>query len=176
MRIPPGPQLGFVAQSVEQRTLNPKMEVRSLTGPSRKSAFRRRRGGKTRDCYSRERRFESCRRSLVPPWSKQRMTPGSQPGGAGSSPAGGFSHDRLLAVGKLAIPPAPDAGDRRFESCRPDSRGRGAAVLASLMSSRSWVRIPPAPLAPGVAGERGRRAARSAARACSSSYNRSATG
>lgn len=51
---------------------------------------------------------------------------------------------RLLAVGELATPPAPEAGDRRFDSCQPDLRGRGAAVLASLMSSRPWVRIPPA--------------------------------
>ena len=35
-------------------------------------------------------------------------------------------------------------GDRRFDSGRPDLRGRGAAVLASLMSSRPWVRIQPA--------------------------------
>ena len=55
---------------------------------------------------------------------------------------------RLLAVGELATPPASGAGDRRFDSCQPDLRGRGAAVLASLMSSRSWVRIPPA-LPPG---------------------------
>ena len=55
---------------------------------------------------------------------------------------------RLLAVGELATPPASGAGDRRFDSCQPDLRGRGAAVLASLMSSRPWVRIPPA-LPPG---------------------------
>lgn len=29
--------------------------------------------------------------------------------------------DRLLGVGKAGIPPALDAGDRRFESDRPDS-------------------------------------------------------
>ena len=51
----------------------------------------------------------------------------------------------LLAVGELATPPALGAGDRRFNSCQPDLRGGGAAVLASLMSSRPWVRIPPAP-------------------------------
>src|SRR3954463_8101892 len=46
--------------------------------------------------------------------------------------------------GSLATPPVSGTGDRRFESCRPDLRGRGAAVPASLMSSRPWVRIPPA--------------------------------
>ena len=49
-----------------------------------------------------------------------------------------------LAVGKQAIPPVSGTGDRWFDSSRPDLRGRGAAVLASLMSSRPWVRIPPA--------------------------------
>src|SRR5713101_5845636 len=44
----------------------------------------------------------------------------------------------------MATPPASGAGDRRFDSCQPDLRGRGEAVLASLMSSRPWVRIPPA--------------------------------
>src|SRR5207244_2438636 len=59
-------------------------------------------------------------------------------------PPGVFTTDRLLAVGELATPPASGAGDRRFDSCQPDLRGRGEAVLASLMSSRPWVRIPPA--------------------------------
>jgi hypothetical protein len=68
------------------------------------------------------------------------MTPGSQPGSCGFESRRRF----FLAVGELATPPALGAGDRRFDSCRPDSRGRGAAVLASLMSSRPWVRIPPA--------------------------------
>src|SRR5207249_8821557 len=78
--------------------------------------------------------------------------------------------DVHLAVGELATPPASGAGDRRFDSCQPDKalacdadtgragsagaaglqRGRGEAVLASLMSSRPWVRIPPALLG-GVA-------------------------
>jgi hypothetical protein len=65
---------------------------------------------------------------------------------------------RPLVVGEQATPPVSGTGDRRFESCRPDihlgafsaTRGRGEAVLASLMSSRSWVRIPPALLG-GVA-------------------------
>lgn len=46
--------------------------------------------------------------------------------------------------GSLATPPVSGTGDRWFDSSRPDLRGRGAAVLASLMSSRPWVRIPPA--------------------------------
>jgi hypothetical protein len=45
-----------------------------------------------------------------------------------------------LAVGESATPPASGAGDRWFDSSRPDlydtKRGGGAAVLASLMSSR----------------------------------------
>jgi hypothetical protein len=69
------------------------------------------------------RRFEPCRRSLIHP----------------------------LAVGKTGIPPDLGSGDRWFDSSRPDLRGRGAAVLASLMSSRSWVRIPPALPVGGVA-------------------------
>jgi hypothetical protein len=60
----------------------------------------------------------------------------------------------LLAVGELATPQAPDAGDRRFDSCQPDLRGGGAAVLASLMSSRPRVRIPPALPPGGVAQPR----------------------
>jgi hypothetical protein len=86
-------------------------------------------------------------RSLPPeshaPVVEVAMTPGPQPGSCGFEPRRGF-HDRLLAVGELGTPPASGAGDRRFDSCRPDLRGRGAAVLASLMSSRPWVRIPPA--------------------------------
>ncbi len=59
-------------------------------------------------------------------------------------------HDvRHLAVGELATPPALEAGDRRFESCSQTLRGGGAVVLASLMSSRPWVQIPPARLQRG---------------------------
>src|SRR5262245_30011398 len=32
----------------------------------------------------------------------------------------GVSIDRQLAVGEMATPPASGAGDRRFDSCRPD--------------------------------------------------------
>jgi hypothetical protein len=96
--------------------------------------------GKTRDCYSRG--------------------AGSIPAAGAPCPRGrtgddaGLSTRKLrvrvppgvlrLAVGELATPPVLGAGDRRFDSCRPDLRGRGEAVLASLMSSRPWVRIPPA--------------------------------
>ena len=45
------------------------------------------------------------------------MTPGSQPGSAGSTPAGGTPQ---LAVGEQATPPTLGVGDRRFDSCRPD--------------------------------------------------------
>src|ERR1700748_1635098 len=60
----------------------------------------------------------------------------------------GTPQEPHLAVGEEANPPALDVGERRFESCQPDLRGGGAAVLASLMSSRPWVRILPAPLWP----------------------------
>ena len=49
-----------------------------------------------------------------------------------------------LPVGETATPPASGAGNRWFDSSQADLRGRGGAVLASLMSSRPWVRIPPA--------------------------------
>ena len=57
-----------------------------------------------------------------------------------------------------ATPPVSGTGDRWFDSSRPDlsqiswrSAVEEPAVLASLMSSRPWVRIPPAPLTGGVA-------------------------
>ena len=75
------------------------------------------------------------------------MTPGPQPGSCGFESRRGYLF--IWSWGSMATPPASGAGDRRFDSCRPDlcapTRGRGAAVLASLMSSRPWVRIPPAP-------------------------------
>jgi hypothetical protein len=49
-----------------------------------------------------------------------------------------------LVVGEWATPPVSGTGDRWFDSSRPDLRGRGVAIPASLMSSRSWVQIPPA--------------------------------
>jgi hypothetical protein len=88
------------------------------------------------------RRFDPCRRS-----SRPRGRTGDDAGPSTRKlrvrvPPGVLR----LAVGELATPPASGAGDRRFDSCRPDLRGRGEAVPASLMSSRSWVRIPPARL------------------------------
>jgi hypothetical protein len=68
-------------------------------------------------------------------------TPGSQPGSCGFNSRRRYQR---LVVGEKATPPASGAGDRWFDSSRPDLRGRGAAVPASLMSSRPWVRIPPA--------------------------------
>jgi hypothetical protein len=73
----------------------------------------------------------------VPPWSSG--------GDAGfSARKRGFESRRgflsRLAVGESATPPASGAGDRWFDSSRPDlvptTRGGGAAFLASLMSSR----------------------------------------
>jgi hypothetical protein len=82
---------------------------------------------------------------LLPPELCRRgragKTPGPQPGSRGFESRRRYSH---LAVGEMATPPVSGTGDRRFDSCRPDLRGRGAAVPASLMSSRPWVRIPPA--------------------------------
>jgi hypothetical protein len=107
--------------------------------------------------------FDSSRRDCVArlvaspravnPWSRVRF-PGDAPrrraGWAGTALIRRtcvvrFHGRRLpLAVGKQAIPPVSGTGDRWFDSSRPDLRGRGVAVLASLMSSRPWVRIPPA--------------------------------
>jgi hypothetical protein len=109
------------------------------------------------------RRFDSCRRSfggrcpwrhgsLIPsrawfesrasdaasPRGRAAVTPGSQPGSAGSSPAGGISFRVFLAVGKTDIPPASGAGDRWFDSSQPDFDAPwGNGCPASLMSSRS---------------------------------------
>ena len=75
----------------------------------------------------------------------------STPRVAGSSPAGELSHSRLV-VGEFGHPTG--FGRRRSQvrvlptrliALSGAARGRGAAVLASLMSSRPWVRIPPAP-------------------------------
>ena len=123
-------------------------------------------------------RFQDFR--LTRPRGLAAVTPGPQPGNAGSIPAGGM---KQLAVGELGHPagfgrrrslvrlqPARLRRDacRRCRLCRrrpqtpstvtdrsrhgsrsePDFERLSAveelAVLASLMSSRSWVRIPPA--------------------------------
>jgi hypothetical protein len=86
------------------------------------------------------------------PVVEREMTPGPQPGSCGFESRRGYQTGRR----EEAIPPASGAGDRRFDSCQPDLRGRGEAVLASLMSSRPWVRIPPALL---LSKNGGRRAA-----------------
>src|SRR6478672_5653452 len=98
-----------------------------------------------------KRRFEPCRRSFVMPPLSSGCDAGFSARKRGfESRRGFFSH---LVVGER--PP------RRFrepetagstpagQTCNTDpsattKRGRGAAVLASLMSSRPWVRIPPA--------------------------------
>jgi hypothetical protein len=90
-------------------------------------------------------RFDACRGhspSASRPRGRTVMTPGPQPGSCGFESRRGCSFPS--GCRGAGTPPASGAGDRRFESCRPDLRGRGAAVLASLMSSRPWVRIPPA--------------------------------
>ena len=104
--------------------------------------FRRGRAGKTRDCYSRERRFEPCRRSLARPRGRSGDDAGPStrklrvripPGVLVSSGCGGAWPPRRRREPETAG--SNPAGQMR---------GRGAAVLASLMSSRPWVRIPPA--------------------------------
>jgi hypothetical protein len=107
------------------------------------------------------RRFESCRRSCTTcPRGRRAMTPGPQPGSCGFESRRGCS---TTGRGGIGTPPASGAGDCRFDPCRPDtetnvapSRGRGEAVLASLMSSRPWVRIPPAQLQHGGVAQTGR--------------------
>ena len=92
-------------------------------------------------------RFHDLRLIHMPPWSR-----GSDAGF--STRRRGFKSRRGYSsgCGGEATPPVSGTGDRWFDSSRPDlhqraviQRGRGAAVLASLMSSRPWVRIPPAP-------------------------------
>ena len=65
-----------------------------------------------------------------------------------------FPTDRL-AVGESATPPASGAGDRWFDSSRPDlhdtTRGGGAAFLASLMSPRRGFESHPRNFLGGVA-------------------------
>jgi hypothetical protein len=82
------------------------------------------------------------------------MTPGPQPGSCGSSPAEGadLMIDANALVTAFAIwlwgswpPHRPwKPGIAGSSPASQTLRGRGAVVLASLMSSRPWVRIPPA--------------------------------
>ena len=73
------------------------------------------------------------------------MTPDSQSGSCGFEPRRGTVSSGCRGVGHPA-----GFGNRRSQvrllPARPcPKRGRGVGVLASLMSSRPWVRIPPAP-------------------------------
>ena len=69
-------------------------------------------------------RFHDLRPIRLPPWSRG-MTPGSQPGSAGSSPAGGTPS----GCRGEATPPVSGTGDRWFDSSRPDLGGLGGTVL-----------------------------------------------
>ena len=87
-------------------------------------SFRRGRVGKTRDCYSRE--------------------AGSSPAAGASGPRGRNGDDAGPSTRRLRHPTGPGRRTSQVRLLPARLRGRGAAVLASLMSSRSWVRIPPA--------------------------------
>jgi hypothetical protein len=151
VRLPPLPLVGVglveawpsqVRQRVASAQAGDRPQVRILLPPFNRSGVVERQDARL---LIAKRRFKSCRRSCLAPVVELAMTPGPQPGSCGFKSRRGSLH---LAVGEKATPPASGAGDRRFDSCRPDldlKRGRGAAVLASLMSSRPWVRIPPAP-------------------------------
>jgi hypothetical protein len=80
-------------------------------------------------------RFQGLRSSC--PRGRAAVTPGSQPGSAGSSPAGGSSQC-MPGCGGVGHPAG--FGYRRplvrIQPARPSTRGGGAAFLASLMSSR----------------------------------------
>jgi hypothetical protein len=125
------------------RLLSKSITKRTERGGRRRLTFRCGRTGETRRLLLARSRFESCRRSSRAPVVERAMTPGSQPGSCGFESCRGFSY---LAVGRVGHPTG--FGHRRSQvrilPARSVMRGRGAAVLASLMSSRSWVRIPPA--------------------------------
>jgi hypothetical protein len=71
------------------------------------------------------------------------MTPGSQPGSSGFDSRRGYRRTASVCGG--VGHPAGFGNRRSLVRLQPDRlRGRGVAVLASLMSSRPWVRIPPA--------------------------------
>ena len=90
-------------------------------------------------------------RALPPePWcsrprGREEMTPGPQPGSRGFESRRGY-FVRPSACRGDGHPAGFGSRKRWFDSSQADLRGRGAAVLASLMSSRPWVRIPPARL------------------------------
>ena len=90
-------------------------------------------------------RFQGLRPSC--PRGRAVMTPGSQPGRRGFDSRRGYCTTRHLPVGERGHP-AGFGSRRPLVRLQPGRlRGRGVAVLASLMSSRSRVRIPPALLA-----------------------------
>jgi hypothetical protein len=94
-------------------------------------------------------RFQDLRLIHMPPWSS-----GSDAGF--SARRRGFESRRGFSSGCGGDGHPAGFGNRRplvrLQPARPcTKRGRGAAVLASLMSSRPWVRIPPAQLLGGVA-------------------------
>jgi hypothetical protein len=73
---------------------------------------------------------------LTPPWSKRAMTPDSQSGSCGFESRRGCWNNWLW--GSVATPPASGAGDRRFDSCRPDRfRRKSPAPLAQLSADGS---------------------------------------
>jgi hypothetical protein len=112
---------------------NPHPRIRDARN-SRASASRRRRAG-----WRRHRSDTAGPRGSIPRSSTSRTPPGPRPG-------------PLLAVGERltrrfwepeiagSTPAGQIAAVRAFDA----TRGRGEAVLASVMSSRPWVRIPPA--------------------------------
>ena len=86
-------------------------------------------------------RFQGLRPSC--PRGRAVMTPGSQPGRRGFDSRRGYCTTHL-PVGERGHP-AGFGSRRPLVRLQPGRlRGRGVAVLASLMSSRPWVRIPPA--------------------------------
>jgi hypothetical protein len=96
-----------------------------------------------RAAVNRERQVRALPPEPPAPVVETAMTPGPQPGSCGFESRRGCS---LFASGCRGEGHPAGFGRRRpqvrFLPAR--LRGRGAVVLASLMSSRPWVRIPPA--------------------------------
>jgi hypothetical protein len=117
-------------RAVRRATVNREAQVRALPPELRRSVSV---AARLPDMEQGLVRFQDLRLAACPR-GRAVVTPGSQPGGAGSTPAGGSEF--LLAVGEMATPPASGAGDRWFDSSRPDC-AVGNWRPASLMSSRS---------------------------------------
>ena len=103
---------------------------------------------KTRGCYPRSAGSTPAAGAPCAPVVEVAMTPGPQPGSCGfESRRGSFNWlwgsrpPRRFREPEIAGSTPAGQIPLRISA----QRGRGAAVLASLMSSRSWVRIPPAP-------------------------------